>query len=162
MPSEGSSGFLRDGPHAFYLQYLWYCVFEGQPRSNPPSDVPKSAEHVLLRSHRDILASTCHSFSIHLIAYNVESFESFGKQWSVKGLTLWLCVETSPRCAFSTALIVGSTSLPITNNFAVVAQLLVYFSNRNGCEFDTCLVKWLLYEGYSHFLALTLHCAASN
>ena len=41
-------------------------------------------------------------------AYNVEPFDSLWTQCSVKGLTLWLCVETSPRCAFSTAFIMGS------------------------------------------------------
>ena len=45
---------------------------------------------------------------IIVIAYNVEPFEALGTQWSVKGLTLWLSVETSPRCAFSTAFIMGS------------------------------------------------------
>ena len=74
----------RVGPHDFYvtfLQYLWYCVLEGQTRSPPTSltahfsilhlfcysfithsfDVPKSAEHVLLHSQCAIFASPRHS-----------------------------------------------------------------------------------------------------
>ena len=49
-------------------------------------------------------------------------------QWSVKGLKLWLCVETSSCCAFSTAFILGNNLTCYLPSNSLTAQ---YDANLN-------------------------------
>ena len=68
----------------------------------------------------------------HLTAYNVKSFESFA--WlSMKDLTLWVCVETSPRYAFffTAAFIMRS----VLRNCLTWYRVCEYATNSNTIRF---------------------------
>ena len=57
-PLSSTSSYMPSGGPAFYvifLQYFWYCVFEGQPRSPP----------IAITTHFSILNLFCHSFITH-------------------------------------------------------------------------------------------------
>ena len=76
-----------------YLQRNWVLSVERDSTSCQNTDCPC----IQVRPHNLLISGLVHpSIFNHLTAYNVEPFESLGTQSSVKELTLWICVETSP------------------------------------------------------------------